>query len=130
VTAGAPLSQELCGLADHTGLARLSSLAAAWAASGEHGARVATVLDRLAETFDEQDAAIATLSASLAGARVTVALLAGLPAVGVAMGQWLGAHPLRLLLTTQAGWLLLTLAASLEAAGLVWSRSIVRSASR
>jgi tight adherence protein B len=130
IAAGAPLGTQLAALCEHTGAARLVPLAAAWTATAEHGARVAAVLDRLAVVFDEQDAAAAALSASLAGVRATIGLLAALPVLGVALGQWVGARPLRLLLTRPVGWVLLAAAAALELAGLAWSRRIVRSAIR
>ena len=63
--------------------------------------------------------------AALAGARATAAILAGLPLLGVAMGQLIGAHPVRFLIGGGAGGILLMVGVGLVAAGLVWADRII-----
>ena len=63
--------------------------------------------------------------AALAGARATAAVLAGLPALGVTLGQLMGAAPLRVLLGGGLGGVLLVLGTVLACAGLLWTDGIV-----
>jgi len=72
----------------------------------------------------------ADLRASAAGHRATVALLAGLPILGLAMGSGIGAEPLRILTTTPLGHVLLLSGLTLELLGLAWSRRLVGRALR
>lgn len=60
----------------------------------------------------------------MAGARTTAVILATLPALGVALGQLIGAHPLRFLLGGHAGGWLLVVGLTLTCAGLLWSDRI------
>ena len=62
--------------------------------------------------------------AGLAGARATAMVLALLPAVGVGLGQLMGAAPLRVLLGGGAGGLLLVAGVFLDCAGLLWAERI------
>jgi tight adherence protein B len=106
----------------------LAGMAACWRVSVDGGAGLAAGLDRLeaalrAERDREED-----LAAQLSGARATVALLALLPAVALAMGWAMGADPLRVLLHTPAGLACLLAGVLLETAGLWWAARIVRSA--
>jgi tight adherence protein B len=57
-------------------------------------------------------------------------LLATLPALGLALGQGIGAHPLQLLLHRPLGWALLAAAAVLDLLGVVVTQSIARRALR
>jgi tight adherence protein B len=63
-------------------------------------------------------------AAQVAGPVATCVLLALLPLFGLAMGGALGAEPLDLLFGTPVGVGLLTCAAVLEMAGLVWMTRI------
>jgi tight adherence protein B len=60
----------------------------------------------------------------MAGPRATMALLAGLPLLGIVLGQSVGAHPLDLLLHHPLGWGLLASAVVLDATGVVVTRAI------
>ncbi|MBA2473381.1 MAG: type II secretion system F family protein [Pseudonocardiales bacterium] len=64
----------------------------------------------------------AELRATAAGHRATVALLAGLPILGLAMGSGIGAEPVRILTSTTIGGILLLTGVALELLGLAWSR--------
>lgn len=68
------------------------------------------------------------LRAASSGNRATVALLAGLPVLGVLMGSGIGAAPLQVLLGTRLGQILLCVGVGLELAGLAWSRRLTQRA--
>lgn len=72
----------------------------------------------------------AELRASAAGHRATVALLAGLPILGLAMGSGIGAEPVRILTSTGFGQVILMGGVGLELAGLAWSRRLTLRALR
>ena len=62
--------------------------------------------------------------AGMAGARATAAVLAGLPAVGVGLGQLIGADPVSFLLSGGIGGWLLVVGVLLACGGLLWSDRI------
>lgn len=68
------------------------------------------------------------MRAAASGNRATVALLAGLPVLGVLMGSGIGAAPLHVLLGTRLGQILLCVGLGLELAGLAWSRRLTERA--
>lgn len=68
--------------------------------------------------------------ASLAGARATATVLAGLPVLGVALGQLMGASPLRILLGGGIGGIMLVVGSTLLCAGLMWTDRITRAVTR
>jgi tight adherence protein B len=70
------------------------------------------------------------LRAATAGPGASALVLAGLPALGLAMGSGVGADPWRVLTTTGAGQVLLVAGVALELAGLSWSRRLIRRAVR
>lgn len=72
----------------------------------------------------------ADLRAAAAGHRATVALLAGLPILGLAMGSGIGAEPVAVLTTTAIGHFLLLTGVGLELLGLAWSRILTGRALR
>lgn len=102
----------------------MRSVAAAWQVTESAGGRVALVLERLGEAMDRDDQVQRELAAALAAPKATTMLLAGLPLLGLGMGQAVGAHPFHLLFYNPLGWGLLTGAALLDAAGVVVSRRI------
>lgn len=72
----------------------------------------------------------ADVQATAAGHRATVALLAGLPILGLLMGSGIGAEPIQLLTTTPIGHVLLLGGITLELLGLAWSRRLTDRAAR
>jgi tight adherence protein B len=70
------------------------------------------------------------LRTATAGPRASAMLLAGLPALGLAMGSGVGADPWRVLTTTGSGQVLLVVGVALELLGLLWSERLVRRAVR
>lgn len=66
----------------------------------------------------------ARVEAGLAGARATAAILAGLPLLGVFLGELVGAHPVGFLLGGGVGGWLLVVGTTLVCVGLVWADRI------
>ena len=64
--------------------------------------------------------------AGLAGARATAAVLAGLPLLGVGLGQLMGASPLSVLFGGGLGGVMLVTGSILLCVGLLWTDRIVR----
>lgn len=125
---GASLPAELEVAAAELGCARLSLVAAVFAAAEVTGSGVADVLDRVGRGLVCDDEAVAELDALAAGPRATALVLAVLPVVAVAFATVLGLSPLPILLHTALGLALLLAAAVLEAAGLLWVRRITHRA--
>jgi tight adherence protein B len=65
------------------------------------------------------------MHAALAGARATAAILAALPALGVLLGQLIGADPVRFLLGGGVGGVLLGIGVGLICLGVTWADRIV-----
>ena len=79
---------------------------------------VATVLEDDLRTRYRQRLELRTATA---GPRASAAVLAGLPALGLAMGAGIGADPWRVLTTTGPGQALLVAGVLLEVAGVAWA---------
>jgi len=126
VARGASVSTELGRVALAPGAHRLLPVANAWAVATRHGSAMTRVLDRLADAYDDEDAVRADLSASVAGSRASMLLLAALPFAGLLLGSAVGARPWAWLLGGPTGWLVCLVASGLEAAGFVWARWLLR----
>ncbi|GFG74161.1 type II secretion system F family protein [Mycobacterium botniense] len=99
-------------------------LAVCWQLACNHGLAISTVMRTAQHDIGERRRFSARVSAGMAGARTTAVILATLPALGVALGQLIGAHPLRFLLGGHAGGWLLVVGLTLTCAGLLWSDRI------
>jgi tight adherence protein B len=130
VAVGADAADELARAAVLPGAERLRYVAAAWSVADSAGGRVAVVLERLSEAMDDDDELRRELDAAMAGPRATMVLLAGLPLLGLALGEAVGAQPLDLLLHRPLGWGLLSAAAVLDGLGVLATRAIARLALR
>jgi tight adherence protein B len=130
VRVGANAAEEIARAAELPGAERLRYVAAAWAVAESAGGRVAVVLERLSEAMDSDEELRQELDAAMAGPRATMVLLAGLPALGLVLGQSVGAQPIQLLLHRPLGWGLLAAAAVLDGLGVMVTRAIARSALR
>jgi tight adherence protein B len=130
VTVGGDAAEELGRAAVLPGAERLRYVAAAWAVGDTVGARVAVALERLGEAMDEEDELRRELSAAMAGPRATMLLLAGLPLLGLALGQSVGAQPLRFLLHRPLGAAVVGGALLLDLLGVIATRAIARAALR
>lgn len=98
-------------------------LAVCWQLAEQHGLAIATLIRTAQRDIVERERFSSKVHAELAGARTTAALLAGLPVLGVGLGQAIGAHPVRFLLT--GGTWLLVIGVGLVCCGLLWSDRII-----
>ncbi|MGV1004852.1 MAG: type II secretion system F family protein [Candidatus Nanopelagicales bacterium] len=103
----------------------LGGLAACWEVAADSGVGMSLAVGRLARSERETRAAQADLRAELATTIATGRLLAALPLAGLGMGHWLGAEPLRWLLTGWPGLAVLATGIALEVVAVLWLRAIV-----
>lgn len=108
----------------------LLDLAAAWDLAETRGLPLADVLERRRGELVALREHRRRTHAGLAGPRATIAVLAGLPVVGIGFGELMGAAPLGLLLGGGFGGGLLLVGSGLAAAGLAWGDAIIRKAGR
>jgi tight adherence protein B len=106
------------------------ALGAAWDVSTTTGAPLALSVERLAGAARGEAEAVRALQAALAGPRSSARILAGLPVLGLLMGQGMGASPVHVLVGTAPGAACLVLGVGFAAAGLIWTDRLVRAAQR
>lgn len=99
-------------------------LAAYWQLAQTHGLAIATLMQAAQRDIVERERFSARVNSGMAGARTTAAVLAGLPVLGVALGQLIGADPVGFLLSGGAGGWLLVIGVTLACVGLLWSDRI------
>jgi tight adherence protein B len=104
--------------------AQWDRLAVCWQLASEHGLAIATLMHAAQRDIGERQRFSARVTSSMAGARATATILAGLPVLGVLLGQLIGARPLGFLLGGHIGGWLLVVGSSLACAGLLWSDRI------
>ncbi|GAY13732.1 hypothetical protein MSZK_04580 [Mycobacterium sp. shizuoka-1] len=122
---GADVGAGLRAMAAATSVpAQWDRLAVCWQLAADHGLAMAALIRTAQRDIVERQRFAARVEAGLAGARATAAILAGLPLLGVLLGELIGAHPLRFLLGAGAGGWLLVVGTLLVCAGLVWSDRI------
>ncbi|MCD2114525.1 MULTISPECIES: type II secretion system F family protein [Rhodococcus] len=102
----------------------LDRVADAWAVSDRHGLALAELLGAARVDLAARMRIRARTEAGLAGARATATVLAGLPVLGVGLGQLMGAAPLGILLTGGLGGVMLVVGTALVCAGLLWTDRI------
>jgi len=112
-------------------VARSSSLAAhwerlavCWQLAQDHGLAIATLMQTAQRDIVERGRFTAKVDAGMTGARTTAAVLAGLPLLGVGLGQLIGADPVSFLLSGGMGGWLLVIGVALACGGLLWSDHI------
>jgi tight adherence protein B len=110
------------------GCEALRLLAGCWRIGVDRGGMLASVIEGLAEALRDEQSHREDIALQLAGPRATARLLAGLPALGLAMAAALGARPLEFLFGTLPGALCLGLGAALDALGLWWTSRLAISA--
>src|SRR5699024_11225229 len=76
----------------------LAAPAAAWRLAEQHGLGMADLLETVRDDLTARRDHARRIDAGMAGARATAAVLAALPALGIALGQPMGAAPLSVLL--------------------------------
>ncbi len=106
----------------------LVRVARAWRLAEAHGLALAELLGACREDLLGRIRFRGRTQAALAGARATAAVLAGLPLLGVLLGELMGAHPLAVLLGGGVGGILLLVGCALACAGLLWSDTLTRQA--
>ncbi|MEU6563983.1 type II secretion system F family protein [Nocardia nova] len=104
----------------------LGRVADAWEVAERHGLALADLLRAARADLAGRRRFGERTTAALAGARASAAVLAGLPLLGIALGQLMGAHPLQVLLGSGIGSFVLPLGTGLIAAGLLWADAITR----
>lgn len=105
-------------------------LAVCWHLAQSHGLAIATLVQAAQRDIVERERFDGRVESAMAGARATAAILAGLPILGVLMGQSIGADPLRFLLSGGAGGWLLVIGSVLICSGLLWSDRITARVTR
>jgi len=106
----------------------LRHVAGAWTLAERHGIPLAELLTAVHAGLRWRLAYTGRVGAALAGPRATAAVLTGLPALGILLGELVGAGPLHVLRSGVLGQLLVVCGVGLSAAGVVWARAITRSA--
>lgn len=101
-----------------------SRLSVCWELANRHGLAIATLMRTAHRDVVEREQFESRVAAGMAGARATAMVLAGLPVLGMVLGQLVGADPVRFLLSGGLGGGLLVVGASLACVGLLWSDRI------
>jgi len=99
-------------------------LALCWELGQTHGLAMATLMRAAQADIVERTRFAARVNAGMAGARATAAVLAGLPLAGVALGELIGARPMKFLVSGGPGGWLLLIGVTLACVGLAWSDRI------
>ncbi|WP_167108479.1 type II secretion system F family protein [Mycobacterium sp. DL592] len=101
-----------------------SRLAVCWQLAAEHGLAMSALMRAAQRDIVERQRFTARVEAGLAGARATAVILAGLPVLGVLLGQLIGAKPIAFLAGRGIGGLLLVAGVVLICLGLLWADRI------
>ncbi|MTD59641.1 type II secretion system F family protein [Amycolatopsis pithecellobii] len=101
-------------------------LTTAWNLSRRHGLPLADLLDAVRRDIVGSSRHLARADASMAGPRASAVVLASLPAVGVLLGEAVGAKPLHILSGTAAGHTLLMLGCAFVLAGVAWTSRLTK----
>jgi tight adherence protein B len=99
-------------------------LAVCWELASNQGLAIATLMRAAQRDIAERQRFSARVVSGMAGARATAAILTGLPALGVLLGQLIGARPMTFLLSGHVGGWLLVIGSTLACGGLLWSDRI------
>lgn len=99
-------------------------LAVCWQLAQGHGLGIATLMHAAQRDIVERDRFSARVEAGMTGARTTAAVLAGLPLLGIGLGELIGAQPVSFLLAGRLGGWLLIIGVTLACGGLLWSDRI------
>jgi tight adherence protein B len=122
---GADVAAGLRGAAHSSRLpSHWERLAVYWQLAQAHGLAIATLMRSAHRDIVERERFSARVDAGMAGARTTAAVLAGLPLLGIGLGQLVGADPVGFLLSGGTGGWLLVVGVTLACVGLLWSDRI------
>lgn len=100
-------------------------LAVCWTLAAEHGLPMSTLMEGAHRDIIGRQRFADRVQAGLAGARATAAILAGLPLLGVALGELIGARPVQFLLGGGSGGWLLMIGVGLIVLGVTWADHII-----
>lgn len=100
-------------------------IAVCWRLASDHGLAMATLMRAAQRDIADRQRFSSRVDASLAGARATAAILAGLPVMGILLGELVGARPVVFLLGGGLGGWMLMIGTGLIAAGVLWADRIV-----
>ena len=106
----------------------LRRVADAWALAERHGIPLAELLAGAQSDIRWRVGYAARVRAQLAGPRATATVLTALPALGLVLGQLVGADPVGVLRDGLLGQVLLVVGVALTAAGMAWVEHILRTA--
>jgi tight adherence protein B len=101
-------------------------LRSGWLLTRRHGVAFTPLIDALAADLAQQISADSERSGEVAGPRMSGYVMAMLPLLGLALGAGMGADPIRVLLSSTIGSILLLVGVALTCGGLLWSERIVR----
>ena len=97
-------------------------LAVYWQLAQDHGLAIAALMRAAERDVVARERFSSRVRSGMAGARATAGVLAGLPVLGIGLGQLIGADPLRFLLGD--GAVVLLVGVALSCLGLLWSDRI------
>lgn len=100
-------------------------IAGCWQLAADQGLAMSVLMRTAHRDILERQRFADRVHAGSAGARATASILAGLPFLGVLLGQLVGADPLRFLLGGGVGSVLLMAGVALIGLGVTWSDRIV-----
>ena len=122
---GADVPAGLRSVSDDSALpAHWERLCVCWQLAQDHGLSIAPLMQTAQRDVVERERFSARVDAGMTGARTTAVVLAGLPVLGVGLGELIGAAPLSFLLSSGAGGWLLVIGVALVCAGMLWSDRI------
>ena len=96
-----------------------------WELAVQHGLPMSVLIRAAHRDIVDRQRFSARIGAALAGARATAVILAGLPVLGVLLGQLIGAAPLAFLFGRGVGGAFLVVGVGLIGAGLWWADRII-----
>lgn len=102
----------------------LERVTTAWSLARRYGLALADIVDAVHRDVATRARLAGTLDARMAGPRASALILAGLPVLGVLLGEAMGAAPLGVLFTTTPGQVLLAVGAALLLGGVAWTSAI------
>lgn len=122
---GADVAAALRSDARAPGAHALRGLAACWEVSERSGAGLAVAVSRLSASLRAVAEADGELAGEVAAVRASARMLAGLPLLGLLIGQWIGAEPLAWLTGSWVGRAVLLTGVALQLLGMAWLRRMV-----
>ena len=123
---GADVGRGLRAAAAGTALgAEWDRIAVAWQLAADHGMAISAMMRAAQTDIVERQHFWSRVQAELAGARATAAILAGLPVLGIGLGELIGAAPVAYLTGGGTGGWCLLIGTGLVCVGLCWADRII-----